>query len=178
MSMAEQLRRTPDDTGLHHLALRPRNDDSELGKPATNEFDLSRPTSRTSKRFPHSLQLQQSSFRPRSPTQSSIASSISSAVFPDSATTHSASTLNSPLSSSYASEVQELFAAHNIDDSIRCRKSFHRYQPSSGSSFTFVNEEEDERPLAPEFGDIKTKLEELDDALLEHSDELEDEPVT
>ena len=68
-------------------------------------------------------------------------SSISSANVPDSATTHSLSTLASPISTSYASsEINELFGPHVSRPTSRI---CHRHQPSNGTCSTFVNDEDD-----------------------------------
>ena len=93
-----------------------------------------------SKRFPESLHFSPSSLRARSPTQSSVNSSILSATIADAPSTAcSISSLASPISTSYASEVQEMLAGSRCSSRIRR----HKYQPSSGTCSTFVNDETD-----------------------------------
>jgi hypothetical protein len=70
-------------------------------------------------------------------------SSISSANVPDSATTHSLSTLASPISTTYASSIHEQFAATTLDGSRPTSRICHRHNPSSGTCSTFVNDEDD-----------------------------------
>jgi hypothetical protein len=70
-------------------------------------------------------------------------SSISSANVPDSATTHSLSTLASPISTTYASSIHEQFAAATLDSSRPASRICHRHNPSSGTCSTFVNEDDD-----------------------------------
>lgn len=86
-------------------------------------------------------------------------SSISSANLPDSATTHSISTLASPVSTSYASEVQEQFAAASLDESGPRPKSriCHRHNPSSGTCSTFVNDGDDGAILTG-YPDLELKI--------------------
>ncbi|KAF4333923.1 hypothetical protein FBEOM_12255 [Fusarium beomiforme] len=121
------------EAGLHHLPLRMR--DAPLCKFPTL-------TQRHGKKVPESLHFTPGALRLRSPTESSM-SSISSANVPDSATTHSLSTLASPISTSYASSIQEQFAAATLDGSRPASRICHRHQPSNGTCSTFVNEDED-----------------------------------
>lgn len=110
------------------------------------------------RRFPEHLHFPQSAIRRlRSPTGSSMStlSSVSSAQPPDSATTTTcslSSTLASPISTSYASEVIEQFAAHTIDcgglggrvgNGIGGRRIVHRQRGSSTTCSTFVDLEEE-----------------------------------
>lgn len=134
------------ETGLHHLPFRVRDSPFRNNEPFTtsNQFlghknNAAAPT----KRIPESLHFTPSTFRLRSPTESSM-SSLSSANIPDSATTHSVSTLASPISTSYASsDIQELFAAHGLNGSRPTSRICHRQQPSNGTCSTFVNDEDD-----------------------------------
>lgn len=100
-----------------------------------------------SKRFPEHLHFPQGAIRRlRSPTESSMStlSSISSSTHvPDSATTCSLSTLASPISTSYASEVIEQFAKHTIDPSRASSRIVHRHRGSNTTCSTFVNDEEE-----------------------------------
>ncbi|KAH6957209.1 hypothetical protein DER45DRAFT_631927 [Fusarium avenaceum] len=126
------------EAGLHHLPLRlrdGRHSDVPLSKfPVLGQ--------RNGKRVPESLHFNPGAFRLRSPTESSM-SSISSANVPDSATTHSLSTLASPISTTYASSIQEQFAAATLDSSRPASRICHRHNPSSGTCSTFVNEDDD-----------------------------------
>ncbi|KAF4446901.1 hypothetical protein F53441_9532 [Fusarium austroafricanum] len=135
--MAEQHNQIGE-AGLHHLPLRirdARHSDAPLAKfPILGQ--------RSSKKVPESLHFNPGAFRLRSPTESSM-SSISSANVPDSATTHSLSTLASPISTTYASSIQEQFAAATLDGSRPASRICHRHNPSSGTCSTFVNEDED-----------------------------------
>ncbi|EWZ81955.1 hypothetical protein FOWG_14371 [Fusarium oxysporum f. sp. lycopersici MN25] len=135
------------EAGLHHLPLRMR--DAPLSKfPSLNQ--------RNGKKVPESLHFTPGAFRLRSPTESSM-SSISSANVPDSATTHSLSTLASPISTTYASSIQEQFAAATLDGSRPASRICHRHNPSSGTCSTFVNEDDDAIITGyPEF-DIKIR---------------------
>ncbi|KAM0420409.1 hypothetical protein ACHAPT_011830 [Fusarium lateritium] len=143
--MTEQNSRISE-TGLRHLPLRVR--DARHNDGAVSKFPSigsrngdTRPT----KRLPESLHFTPGAFRLRSPTESSM-SSISSANLPDSATTptHSLSTLASPISTTYASEIQEQFAAATLDGCSRpTSRICHRHNPSSGTCSTFVNDEDD-----------------------------------
>ncbi|EWZ40671.1 hypothetical protein FOZG_09314 [Fusarium oxysporum Fo47] len=136
------------EAGLHHLPLRMR--DAPLSKfPSLNQ--------RNGKKVPESLHFTPGAFRLRSPTESSMSSSISSANVPDSATTHSLSTLASPISTTYASSIQEQFAAATLDGSRPASRICHRHNPSSGTCSTFVNEDDDAIITGyPEF-DIKIR---------------------
>ncbi|KAF5024370.1 hypothetical protein F66182_3557 [Fusarium sp. NRRL 66182] len=160
-----------DDTGLHHLPLRVRdgrNSDASLKFPILRQ--------RNSKRLPESLHLTPSAFRLRSSTESSM-SSLSSANMPDSATTHSLSTLASPISTTYASSLQEQFAAAGIDGSRPASRICHRHHPSSGTCSTFVNEDDD--AIITGYPDFDLKLRRLHE---EHQhpfvQELQPSPVT
>ncbi|KAH6880758.1 hypothetical protein B0T10DRAFT_495194 [Thelonectria olida] len=155
------------DTGLHHLPLRtrdlhpqaPRHSDPLTG---LSKFPaLARNSDATRKRVPESLHFAPATFRLRSPTESSM-SSISSANIPDSATTHSLSTLASPISTSYASDVQELFASTSLDDSRPTSRICHRHQPSSGTCSTFVNDEDD-GAIVTGYPDFELKIRQLND---------------
>ena len=115
------------------------------------------------KRFPDSLHFHPTAFRLRSRTESTR-SSISSAHIPDSATAYSVSTLASPISSSYASDLQERFAGHTIDSPSRpCSWVRHRQQPSSATTCSTYINEDNEAPLVVGYGDISSKLRELCD---------------
>ncbi|KAM0351796.1 hypothetical protein ACHAPU_002308 [Fusarium lateritium] len=126
------------EAGLHHLPLRVRegrHSDAPLSKfPGLGQ--------RNAKRVPESLHFTPGAFRLRSPTESSM-SSVSSANVPDSATTHSLSTLASPISTTYASSIQEQFAATTLEASRPASRICHRHNPSSGTCSTFVNEDDD-----------------------------------
>lgn len=128
--------------GLYHLPLRMRD-------PTKVDAATARVMRSEAKRIPHGLHLDNAAtFRLRSPTESTV-SSISSANVPDSATTHTISTLASPISTTYASEVHELLLTQEMEAAKKpvgasnCR-ILHRHQPSSGTCSTFVNEEEEE----------------------------------
>ena len=129
------------EAGLHHLPFR------------TKDNHVSRFPSRHGKKVPESLNFT----RLRSPTESSM-SSISSANVPDSATTHSLSTLASPISTTYAASIQEQFAAAKLDAESRpASRICHRHNPSNGTCSTFVNEDDDAFVTGyPEF-DIKIR---------------------
>ncbi|KND90802.1 hypothetical protein TOPH_04623 [Tolypocladium ophioglossoides CBS 100239] len=115
------------------------------------------------KRFPESLHFNPSAFRLRSRTESTR-SSISSAHIPDSATTYSVSTLASPISSGYASDLQERFAVHTIDSSSRpCSRIRHRHQPSTATTCSTYINDDNEASLVVEYSDIASKLRELHD---------------
>lgn len=106
------------------------------------------------KHYPESLHLAlSSSARIRSPTESSM-STLSSV--PDSATTASLSTLASPLSSSYASDLHDMFPGSRPPSRV-----FHRHQASSGTCSTFVNDE-DEMHVIGTYPNFKDKLRHLD----------------
>ncbi|KAF7561619.1 hypothetical protein G7046_g2512 [Stylonectria norvegica] len=145
------------DTGLHHLPLRIRdaqNSDAAITKISYSTSKDDAPA----KRLPEGLHF--TPFRLRSPTESSM-SSISSANVPDSATTRSLSTLASPISTSYASEVQEFLASHGIDESRPAsRVCHHRQQPSNGTCSTFVNDEDD-GAIPTGYPDLELKIQRL-----------------
>jgi hypothetical protein len=86
--------------------------------------------------------------RLRSPTESSLGS------IPDSATTYSPSTIASPLSSSYASDLQDMLAGTSSRPASRVR---HRHRPSTATCSTFVNDE-DEVPVMVGCHDHHLKL--------------------
>lgn len=142
-------------TGLHQLPLRSRPD-ARHHAAIDDQIATPKPSRVQHKRLPESLHLTPSAFRLRSPTESSM-SSISSANFPDSATTRSVSTVASPISTSYASEVQDLFAAHTLDGSRPSSRVFHRHKTSSATCSTFVNDEDD-GPVITGYPDISPKL--------------------
>lgn len=144
--------------GFHRLPLRVREGtthtsthahgkaNSTCGNPsATSTKDATR-----FKPLPESLHLLSSgNARIRSPTESSM-STLSSV--PDSATTCSLSTVASPLSSSYTSDLQDLFNGSRPASRVR-----HRHQPSNTTCSTFVNDD-DYVPVIAEYPDISTKL--------------------
>lgn len=144
-----------DETGLHHLSLHTRPE-TRFKDVAPDEPTTPRLGHAHRKRFPENLHFAPSAFRLRSPTESSM-SSLSSANFLDSATTRSVSTLASPISTSYASEVQELFAAHSLDSSRPPSRIFHRHKGSTGTCSTFVNDEED-GPVITGYPELSSKL--------------------
>lgn len=112
------------------------------------------------KHFPESLHFAPSSFRLRSRT-ASTRSSISSANVPDSATTYSHSTLASPISTSYASDLSDIFCGHPIDASRPASRVFHRHQSSTGSfCSTHVNDDDDGFSFAG-YPDLSAKLGEI-----------------
>ncbi|KAH6981714.1 hypothetical protein BKA56DRAFT_672516 [Ilyonectria sp. MPI-CAGE-AT-0026] len=157
--MSEPLRFP--ETGLHHLPLRIRDRDVRHSDPTLSKFPtLGLRSDARPKRVPESLHFAPGAFRLRSPTESSM-SSISSANVPDSATTHSLSTLASPISTSYASDVQELFASASIG-SRPASRICHRHQPSNGTCSTFVNDEDD-GPIITGYPDFELKLRQLRD---------------
>ncbi|KPM40243.1 hypothetical protein AK830_g6345 [Neonectria ditissima] len=151
------------ETGLHHLPLRVRDARHSDPTPGAGlQLSSKFPgDARAGKRVPESLHFEPGAFRLRSPTESSI-SSISSANVPDSATTHSLSTLASPISTSYASDVQDMFASASIDDSSSRPTSriCHRHQPSNGTCSTFVNDEDD-GPIITGYPDFELKIHQL-----------------
>lgn len=109
------------------------------------------------KRCPETLNLlsgaNNTAARLRSPTESSLGS------IPDSATTYSAttyspSTIASPLSSSYASDLQDMLAGTSSRPASRVR---HRHRPSTATCSTFVNDE-DEAPVMVGCQDHHLKL--------------------
>lgn len=118
--------------------------------------------SQNRKRFPESLHFNPTTFRLRSRTESTR-SSISSAHIPDSATTYSVSTLASPLSSSYASDLQERFASHCIDSSRPSSRIRHRHQPSSATTCSTYINDDNEAPILIGFPDVSEKLKGLRD---------------
>ncbi|KJZ78495.1 hypothetical protein HIM_01886 [Hirsutella minnesotensis 3608] len=114
------------------------------------------------KRFPEKLQLSPG-LGLRSRTDSTR-SSISSAHVPDSATICSVSTLASPLSSSYASDIQERFAAWTIDGPKAAGKVRHRHQPSNATTCsTFINDDNDLSSLDAEYLHLVSKTIDLQD---------------
>ncbi|KAF7543081.1 hypothetical protein G7Z17_g11031 [Cylindrodendrum hubeiense] len=136
-----------------------RHNDMRHSDPGLCKFPtLGMRTDARPKRVPESLHFAPGAFRLRSPTESSM-SSISSANVPDSATTHSLSTLASPISTSYASDVQELFASTSIGSRPTSRIC-HRHQPSNGTCSTFVNDEDD-GPIITGYPDFELKLRQL-----------------
>lgn len=139
---------------------------SQLGEKLFSAMDLDGSQSR--KRFPESLHFNPGSLRSRT---ESTRSSISSAHIPDSATTYSVSTLASPLSSSYASDIQERFAAYSIDGPARIR---HRHQPSNATTCsTFINDDSE----VPLHLDYASKIRDLLDDPPESIDLSETPPV-
>ncbi|KAL7797401.1 hypothetical protein V8C37DRAFT_309524 [Trichoderma ceciliae] len=115
------------------------------------------PTFGQRKQFPENLHFAPSSFRWRSRT-ASTRSSISSANVPDSATTYSHSTLASPISTSYASDLSDIFCGHSIDVSRPASRVFHRHQSSTGSfCSTHVNDDDDGFSFAG-YPDLSAKL--------------------
>ncbi|PHH92081.1 hypothetical protein CDD83_9017 [Cordyceps sp. RAO-2017] len=127
----------------------------------------------TRKRFPESLHFNPGSFRLRSRTESTR-SSISSAHIPDSATTYSVSTLASPLSSSYASDIQERLAAYTIDGSRTPSRFRHRHQPSTATTCSTYINDDNELPLDVSFPDIASKIRDLHDC--PQPDKISDTP--
>ncbi|KAM0265395.1 hypothetical protein ACHAQJ_000237 [Trichoderma viride] len=111
------------------------------------------------KQFPENLHFAPSSFRLRSRT-ASTRSSISSANVPDSATTYSHSTLASPISTSYASDLSD-FCGYSIDTSRPASRVFHRHQSSTGSlCSTHANDDDDAFSFAG-YPDLSAKLLEI-----------------
>ena len=122
--------------------------------PTTPKAFLNERTPRPSTRCHESLHFAPNSLaRTRSPTQSSI-SSVLSATLPDSSSARlSFSSLASPISTSYASEVERVFGCGppSSRSSSRVRRAFHRKRPSVASSTgTFLNDETDDE----EDGDV------------------------
>lgn len=141
------------------------------------DFDKSAPSTQHDsnsyrKKFPESLHFASSNFRIRSRT-ASTRSSISSAHIPDSATAYSPSTLASPLSSSYASDIQERFACHNLDGSRPPSRIRHRHRPSVATCSTFINDD-DESPVYVGYHDVAEKIKEVDS---DYSDRIETDEV-
>lgn len=157
-------------TGLHHLPLRVRDSSTSSSHSTSTKSsaltgstlfypqaqahhhlhqsfkDISSSTgSLRHRRCPETLNLLHgtAASRLRSPTESSLGS------IPDSATTttYSPSTLASPLSSSYASDLQDLLAGATLSKSSRpSSRVLHRHRPSTATCSTFVNDE-DEVPV-------------------------------
>ncbi|KAL7923307.1 hypothetical protein ACQKWADRAFT_326188 [Trichoderma austrokoningii] len=94
------------------------------------------------KQFPENLHFAPHSFRLRSRT-ASTRSSISSANVPDSATTYSHSTLASPISTSYASDLSD-FCGHSIDTSRPASRVYHRRHRSSTGSLSSAHAHDDD----------------------------------
>ncbi|KAL7898305.1 hypothetical protein HDV64DRAFT_32085 [Trichoderma sp. TUCIM 5745] len=94
------------------------------------------------KQFPENLHFAPHSFRLRSRT-ASTRSSISSANVPDSATTYSHSTLASPISTSYASDLSD-FCGHSIDTSRPASRVYHRRHRSSTGSLSSAHANDDD----------------------------------
>ncbi|KAM5374789.1 hypothetical protein ACJZ2D_006283 [Fusarium nematophilum] len=148
------------ETGLHHLPLRVRDARQNSIDGPVKFPNLAHPQ-RPAKRLPESLHFTPGAFRLRSPTESSM-SSISSANVPDSATTHSLSTLASPISTTYASSIHEQFAAATLDSGSRpTSRICHRHNPSSGTCSTFVNDEDDGAILTG-YPDFELKIRNLE----------------
>lgn len=170
-SVDDELRAS---TGFHHLPLRIRDKASgvsslnalqhitlEVPSPTSTTSSISGPQ-RSHKRCPESLHFLMSNARLRSPTQSSMSS------IPDSATTYSHSTVASPLSSSYASDLQEFFTGSRPSSRV-----FHRHKTSVTTCSTFVNDEDE--PQSTGFsdkiqhyrddGDVTPKTESADDII-------------
>ena len=113
------------------------------------------------KRFPDSLHFNPNALGGLRSRTESTRSSISSAHVPDSATTYSLSSLASPLSSSYASDLQERFALHSLDSSRPSSRIRHRHQPSSATTCsTFINDD-GEVPIVVGYSDIASKFKDL-----------------
>lgn len=125
------------------------------------------------KKFPESLHFPAGNFRMRSRT-ASTRSSISSAHIPDSATAYSASTLASPLSSSYASDIQERFACHTLDGSRPSSRIRHCHRPSIATCSTFINDDDDGSPVYLGYHDVGGKIKEVDN---DYSDSIETHQV-
>lgn len=112
------------------------------------------------KQFPENLHFAPHSFRLRSRT-ASTRSSISSANVPDSATTYSHSTLASPISTSYASDLSD-FCGHSIDTSRPASRVYHRRHRSSTGSLcsTHANDDDDAFSFAG-YPDLSARLLEI-----------------
>lgn len=150
-----QAIRGPDLTRLPLHLRRPSQQGIQLG----DKLDVD--GHQKQRRFPESLHFHPSAFRLRSRAESTR-SSISSAHIPDSATAYSASTLASPISSSYASDLQERFAGHTIDSPTRpCSWIRHRHQPSSATTCSTYINEDIEAPLVVGYQDIASKIGQL-----------------
>lgn len=145
------------DAVTHHLPLHLRQESDKHITSTPKDVSSYR------KKFPESLHFSSSNFRMRSRT-ASTRSSISSAHIPDSATACSPLTLASPLSSSYASDIQERFACHTIDVSTPPSRFIHRHRPSSATCSTFINDDDD-APAYVGYSDIAEKIKKFDDDL-------------
>jgi hypothetical protein len=111
------------------------------------------------KQFPENLHFAPHSFRLRSRT-ASTRSSISSANVPDSATTYSHSTLASPISTSYASDLSD-FCGHSIDTSRPASRVYHRrHRSSTGSLCSHANDDDDAFSFAG-YPDLSARLLEI-----------------
>ncbi|CAG9951640.1 unnamed protein product [Clonostachys rosea f. rosea IK726] len=124
---------------------------------------LSTAPSRLHKRCPESLQFLTSNGRLRSPTQSSMSS------IPDSATTYSQSTFASPVSSSYASDLQEFFTGSRPSSRV-----FHRHKTSVTTCSTLINDE-DETPVVHNISDKIDQYRSAGDVTPRSADEIEPE---
>ncbi|PHH64486.1 hypothetical protein CDD81_4561 [Ophiocordyceps australis] len=156
----------------------------DLSRQHSHPLDLYKPLAhldahvqqqQTRKRCPDTLALNPNAFRLRSRTDSTR-SSFSSAHVPDSATTCSTWTLASPLSSNYASEIQEQLAAHTLcDGPTPPRRIRHGHQPSSVTTCsTFIND--DDVPVVDVTpSDIAAKLRQLHDDLPQPLDVWDDD---
>ncbi|KAJ6439779.1 zinc finger domain-containing protein [Purpureocillium lavendulum] len=145
-------------TGPLIIIIVPENHDGfQLGDKNAPLSIESEASSQNRKRFPETLHFNPSTFRLRSRTESTR-SSISSAHIPDSATTYSVSTLASPLSSSYASDLQERFAGHCIDSSRPSSRIRHRHQPSSATTCSTYINDDSEVPIVVGYPDVRAKL--------------------
>jgi hypothetical protein len=122
---------------------------------------LSTAPSRLHKRCPESLQFLTSNARLRSPTQSSMSS------IPDSATTYSQSTFASPVSSSYASDLQEFFTGSRPSSRV-----FHRHKTSVTTCSTLINDE-DETPVVHNISDKIDQYRSAGDVTPRSADEIE-----
>jgi hypothetical protein len=122
---------------------------------------LSTAPSRLHKRCPESLQFLASNARLRSPTQSSMSS------IPDSATTYSHSTFASPVSSSYASDLQEFFTGSRPSSRV-----FHRHKTSVTTCSTLINDE-DETPVVHNISDKIDQYRSAGDVTPRSADEIE-----
>ncbi|KAH6606133.1 zinc finger domain-containing [Trichoderma cornu-damae] len=110
--------------------------------------------------FPESLHFASSSFRLRSRT-ASTRSSISSANVPDSATTYSHSTLASPISTSYASDLSDVFCGHPVDASRPASRVLHRHRSSTGSFCSAHANDDDDGFSFAGYPDLSAKLGEI-----------------
>jgi hypothetical protein len=135
-------------SGLHHLPFRIRDSSYQnRSSPKDGAGVVAAPgggvppASTIRKRFPDSLSLLSSDTRLRSPTESSMSS------VPDSATSYSHSTVASPLSSSYTSDLQDFICSST--SSRPHSRVRHRHQPSTGTCSTFVNDDDDAILVVP-----------------------------